>query len=130
VSHLLDTNAVIALLKGLTAVRARLRLLPPDAVAISSIVSHELFFGAHRSQRKAQNLEQVEALRFPVLAFDQEDARQAGELRAALAAAGTPIGPYEVLIAGQALARGLTLVTHNVREFRRIPSLAQEDWEA
>lgn len=129
-SHLLDTNAVIALLKGLTAVRARLRLLPPDAVAISSIVSHELFFGAHRSQRKSQNLQQVEALRFPVLAFDQEDARQAGELRAALAAAGTPIGPYEVLIAGQALARGLTLVTHNVREFRRIPSLAQEDWEA
>ncbi len=55
-----------------------------------------------------------------VLNFDKEDARQAGEVSAALAAAGTPIGPYDVLIAGQALARGLVLVTHNVSEFSRV----------
>jgi len=67
-------------------------------------------------------------LQFEVVEFDREDARQAGELRAALAAAGTPIGPY-VLIAGQALARSLILVTHNTGEFQRVPGLRFEDWE-
>jgi tRNA(fMet)-specific endonuclease VapC len=71
----------------------------------------------------------IEALRFEVVEFDREDARKAGELRASLAASGTPIGPYDVLIAGQALARGLVLITHNMREFRRVPDLAIEDWE-
>jgi tRNA(fMet)-specific endonuclease VapC len=70
----------------------------------------------------------VDALRFEVLDFDREDARQAGELRARLAAAGTPIGSYDVLIAGQALARALTL-THNTSEFQRVPGLRIEDWE-
>ena len=50
-------------------------------------------------------------------------------IRAALAAAGTPIGPYDVLIAGQAVARGLTLITHNTREFQRVENLRIEDWE-
>ena len=71
----------------------------------------------------------MEALQFAVLDFDREDARRAGELRAQLSVAGTPIGPYDVLIAGQALARGLTLVTHNTREFGRIAGLKFEDWE-
>ena len=63
-----------------------------------------------------------------MLDFDREDARQAGELRARWAAAGTPISAYDVLIAGQALARGLTLVTHT-GEFQRVPWLRVEDWE-
>ena len=66
---------------------------------------------------------------FPVLEFDQEDARQAGEIRAHLASKGTPIGPDDVLIAGQAKARKLTLVTHNTTEFQRVPSLKVEDWK-
>ena len=94
-----------------------------------AIVAHELFYGAYKAQRRAQNLARVEALQFQVVEFDREDARQAGEIRAQLAASGTPIGPYDVLIAGQALARGLTLVTHNTREFERIPGLTCEDWE-
>ncbi len=126
---LLDSNAVIAVLKGHRGVNARIRQHRPADCAISAIVAHELFFGAYRGQRQAENLARVEALRFEVLDFDREDARQAGRLRAALASAGTPIGPFDVLIAGQALARGLTLVTHNVREFLRIPALQVEDWE-
>jgi tRNA(fMet)-specific endonuclease VapC len=74
-------------------------------------------------------LGQIDALRFEIVEFDQEDARRAGEIRAALAKAGAPIGPYDVLIAGQALARSLTLVTHNVREFGRVEGLVVEDWE-
>ncbi|MEK7945339.1 type II toxin-antitoxin system VapC family toxin [Pigmentiphaga sp. YJ18] len=128
--YLLDSNAVIALLKGHPGFLERLRRHKPADFALSAIVAHELFYGAYKGLRTTQNLARLDALQFEVLAFDQEDARQAGELRATLNAAGTPIGPYDVLIAGQALARGLTLITHNVREFQRIPALRVEDWEA
>ncbi len=60
--------------------------------------------------------------------FDKEDARQAGKIRALLASKGTPIGPYDVLIAGQAMARNMVLVTRNTDEFERIPGLRLEDW--
>ena len=126
---LLDSNAVIALMKGHSGFLTRLRQHQPRDFGISAIVAHELFYGAYRGQRTAENLARVDALQFEVLDFDREDARQAGELRARLAAAGTPIGAYDVLIAGQALARGLTLVTHNTGEFQRVPWLRVEDWE-
>ncbi|MBL8470684.1 MAG: type II toxin-antitoxin system VapC family toxin [Rhodocyclaceae bacterium] len=128
---LLDTNAVIALLNdpsGLVSRRAREH--SPADIGLSAIVSHELYFGAFKSQRRDRNLAIVDALRFEVLPFDLEDARQAGEIRAALNASGTPIGAYDVLIAGQALARSLVLVTRNQREFERVPGLRLEDWEA
>lgn len=64
-----------------------------------------------------------------MLEFDRDDARCAGSIRARLASAGQPIGPYDVLIAGQALARGLILVTRNTREFARVPDLQVENWE-
>ncbi len=112
-TYLLGSNAVIALLKGHAAFSQRLRREQPRDVAISSIVAHELFYCAYRSKRTKANLALVEALRFEVLDFDREDASRAGQIRAALAAAGTPIGPYDVLIAGQAVARNLILVTQN-----------------
>lgn len=127
--YLLDSNAIIALMKGHAGFIRRIRQHRPLDFAISSIVAHELFYGAYNSQRATENLARVEALQFGVLEFDREDARQAGQIRALLAARGTPIGPYDVLIAGQAMARGLTLITHNVREFQRIPELKVEDWE-
>jgi tRNA(fMet)-specific endonuclease VapC len=128
--YLLDTNAVIAILKGEPSVLTRLRThLPPD-FGLPSIVAHELYYGAFKSQRPAGNLARVEALQFEVVSFDAEDAQHAGEIRARLAAAGTPIGPYDALIAGQARARQLTLVTHNVREFSRVDGLLVEDWQA
>ena len=65
-----------------------------------------------------------------VLDFVKEDARQAGAIRAVLASKGTLIGAYDVLIAGQAVERNLILVTHNVKEFSRVPGLRVEDWQA
>jgi tRNA(fMet)-specific endonuclease VapC len=129
VRFLLDSNAVIALLKGHRGFRARIGQHDPGDFAISAVVAHELYFGAYRSARAAENLARLDGLRLAVLDFDKEDARRAGELRAALAAAGLPIGPYDVLIAGQALARGLTLITRNMREFQRVALLQAEDWE-
>jgi tRNA(fMet)-specific endonuclease VapC len=92
-------------------------------------VVHELYDGAFKSQRGEKNVPRVDGLQFQVLECDQEDARQAGEIRAHLASKGTPIGPYDVLIAGQAKARKLTLVTHNTTEFQRVPGLKVEDWK-
>jgi tRNA(fMet)-specific endonuclease VapC len=129
VKFLLDSNAVIALMKGHSEFLTRLRQYQPRDFGISAIVAHELFYGAYKGQRTAENLVRIDALQFEVLDFDREDARQAGELRARLAAAGTPIGAYDVLIAGQALVRALTLVTHNTGEFQRVPGLRVEDWE-
>jgi len=130
VRFLLDTNAVIGLLGGNAGVLAGVRRHTPQDFGIPAIAAHELFYGAYRSARRAQNLALLDGLRLEVLEFDKEDARQAGEIRAMLAAAGTPIGPYDVLIAGQTLARGLVLVTHNVGEFSRVAGLQVEDWQS
>ena len=127
--YLLDANAIIALLNNTTSNAARrLRREQPNDVAIPAIVAHELFYGAFKSRRAAHNLALIDALQFVVLEFDKEDARQAGAIRALLASKGTPIGPYDVLIAGQAVARNLILVTHNTLEFGRVPGLRFEDW--
>ena len=127
--YLLDANAVIGLLGGNAGLLAKVRQHAPEDFGVSAIAAHELFYGAYKSQRKTQNLARVDGLQFVVLEFDQEDARQAGEIRAALAGAGTPIGPYDVLIAGQARARGLIVVTHNTGEFSRVNGLDVEDWQ-
>ncbi|MER9893494.1 type II toxin-antitoxin system VapC family toxin [Mesorhizobium sp. M0119] len=126
--YLLDTNAVIAVMKGDADLLARLTSHSPQDFAMSAIVVHELYYGAQKSQRKTDNLSRIEALQFPVLEFDREDARHAGEIRATLATSGTPIGPYDALIGAQARARNLTLITRNVREFERIKDLAIETW--
>ena len=80
------------------------------------------------SARPESNLAFVEEMGLTMVELTREDAREAGRLRATLATAGLPIGPFDVLIAGQALARGLTLVTHNTREFARVDGLTVEDW--
>lgn len=127
--YLLDTNAVIAVLKGTPSLLSGLRARSPGDFFLSSIVAHELYYGAYRSQRTVENLARVDGLRFEVLEFDRDDGRCAGEIRARLAAAGQPIGPYDVLIAGQALSRSLTLITRNAGEFGRVPGLRIENWE-
>ncbi len=127
--YLLDTNAVIMLMRGHARLTAKLQAHAPSDFAMSTIVAHELFYGAYKGQRKSENLARVEALQFEILEFDQEDARCAGEIRAILATTGNTIGPYDVLIAGQALARSLVLITHNIGEFERVPGLELEDWE-
>ena len=126
---LLDANAVIALLKNHDIFLSRLRRHKPSDFGIPAIVAHELFYGVYKSQRVDANLSRLDLLPFDILEFSREDARSAGEIRAQLASMGTPIGPYDVLIAGQTLARNLILVTRNKKEFERIPKLRVEDWE-
>ena len=129
--RLLDTNAVIALVgRRSAALLERVEASEPGSLAISSIVAHELWYGAYRSQKVAFNLETLRLLfaDLAILDLDREDARVAGEIRAELARQGTPIGPYDVLIAGQAKARSLTLVTNNTAEFSRVAGLNLEDW--
>lgn len=127
---LLDANAVIGLLSDANSrLGRRARQEKIDDVGISAIVAHELCYGAFKSRRGDRNVARVDSLRLPIIEFDREDARQAGQIRALLASHGTPIGGYDVLIAGQAVARNLILVTHNLREFNRVPGLRLEDWE-
>ncbi len=132
-NYVLDTNAVISLI-GTKSDRLIARILEKTMgeIAISSIVAHELYFGVYRSQKINDNLETLRLLLhdFPLLEFNYEDARISGEIRSKLAGTGTPIGPYDVLIAGQAKARNLTLITNNVREFVRVENLKVEDWTA
>jgi tRNA(fMet)-specific endonuclease VapC len=125
----LDTNAIIELLKSAsTPLAIAARQHAPSDIGLSAIVAHELYFGACKSVRRDHNLARVDALRFEILPFDKEDAMASGAVRAALGGLGTPIGPYDVLIAGQALCRGLTLVTANTREFARVAGLRIVDW--
>lgn len=126
--YLLDTNAIIAIMNGQDHFIERLKQHQPDDFGISAIVMHELYYGVFKSQRQQENLARVENIRFQNVEFDREDAHSAGKIRAFLAKAGTPIGPLDVLIAGQALARSLILVTRNEREFNRIQNLQIENW--
>jgi tRNA(fMet)-specific endonuclease VapC len=134
VTYLLDTNACVALINGTPKeVRRRFqRAIAKEAtVLVSSVVAFELWYGVAKSERLEANTERLEAfLAGPLewIAFDEEDAREAGRLRAELERAGKPIGAYDVLIAGQARRRPATVVTSNGREFDRVTGLRWEDW--
>ena len=97
-------------------------------IGLSVIVAYELFYGAFKSQRQEHNLRRVELTGFPLVPLDWAASRAAGEIRTLLAQGGQPIGPYDTLIAGQALSRNLILVTSNTKEFDRVPRLVVEDW--
>lgn len=131
ITTLFDTNAVIALVtRRSNTLLHRVDAMEPGSLAVSSVVAHELWYGAYKSQKVAFNLETLRLLfaDLPILDLDREDARVAGEIRADLKQQGTPIGPYDVLIAGQAKARDMTLVTSNTGEFARVTGLRLEDW--
>ena len=129
-SYLLDTNTVIALLRLDQRVITRLNRQRSGDVFVSSIVLHELYYGAFKSDRSAKALRDADLLDFQTLDFDREDARMSGNVRYLLASTGKPIGPLDILIAGQALARDLIVVTANTREFLRVQGLRVENWEA
>lgn len=99
-------------------------------ITISSISVFELRYGAEKSERRAANHALLDSMLrdFQVANFSEADASAAGRVRADLTKLGTPIGPYDTLIAGQALARDLILITNNTREFARVPGLRVEDW--
>jgi tRNA(fMet)-specific endonuclease VapC len=134
VNYLLDTNACIALIndKPIT-VRSRFQraMAEGSQVFVPSIASFELWYGVHKSSREEFNSRRLAAfLEGPVdiLPFEEEDAKSAGSIRAVLEVSGNPIGAYDILIAGQALHRRLTLVTTNVSEFSRVKGLMWQDW--
>jgi len=134
VNYLLDTNAVVALLRNKPlAARDRFRAAEAagDYLAVSSVVLYELWYGVEKSSHVPENTERLRVFLsgdLDVLAFDDEDAKSAGRIRAALEKSGTTIGPYDLLIAGQALARGLTVVTANASGFARVQGLGWVDW--
>jgi tRNA(fMet)-specific endonuclease VapC len=134
VNYLLDTNAVVALLRNKPqGVRERYREAEAagDYLAVSSVVLFELWYGVEKSTQVRENAERLAVFLsggLDLLDFDDGDAQTAGRIRAALERSGTPIGAYDLLIAGQALRRGLTVVTANSSEFRRVPGLDWTDW--
>lgn len=128
--YLLDTNILSDLMRNPAGLAARrLAAVSEEAVATSVIVAGELRYGAVKSG-SPRLAERVEALlaELPVLAMEAPADAAYGRLRAALEAAGTPIGGNDMLIAAHALATGRTMVTANVREFGRVESLAVENW--
>ena len=129
--YLFDSNACITLLNNTSpSLRARIRRHRPTDIGLSAIVTYELYYGACKSRRMGRNIELLDRLAFEVVPFDASDARVAGAIRSELEAEGRPIGPYDLLIAGQARARGLTLVTADSDEFQRVKDLDCEDWSS
>ena len=103
----------------------------PGDCAISTITSYELYTGIEKCADPAKERSKVDLLLATIhqLAFDVPAAREAGRLRAWLESQGRTIGPYDILLAGHALAAGLVLVTANTGEFSRVPALKLEDWQ-
>jgi tRNA(fMet)-specific endonuclease VapC len=129
---LLDTNICIYVLKQNQAVLARLLAERPIDVGLSVITEAELRTGAAKSASAAKTTRLLENFLRPltVLEFTSDDALAYAAVRSKLEHAGTPIGPLDTLIAAQAVARKLTLVSHNEREFKRVAGLHLENWAA
>ena len=128
---LLDTNICVFLMKNkYPAATQKLLNSDPSEIAVSSITLFELEYGAAKSQWPEKNRNNVKLFLAPftIIPFDSNDAIAAGEIRQILEKAGTPIGPYDVQIAAQGLARGYTVVTHNTGEFSRVSDLQIIDW--
>jgi tRNA(fMet)-specific endonuclease VapC len=131
---MLDSSTVIRLLRRRRheAIAQKVASLTRGDAVICTVVRHELMFGALRDREPEQALRHLTEFLadFPCLPLDANSADLAARFRITLAAAGTPIGPYDLLIAAISAASGLTVVTCNAREFRRVPGLPVEDWEA
>lgn len=128
--YVLDTTSVVFFFKGQGRVAERLLAHKPAEVALPAIVLFELEVGVLRSTAPARRREQLDTLlgAAQVIPFGRPEAQAAARVRAALEEAGQGIGPLDTLIAATTLANRGTLVTHNTREFRRVPGLSVEDW--
>jgi len=128
--YLLDTNTCVYAIKREPSVLRHLQDRSPDDFGVSAITLAELWFGAIKSSRPQRTRESVDAFLkpFEVLPFEAEAAEKYAEIRLQLEKEGRPIGERDLLIAAIARARGLTVVTHNAREFSRVSGLRVEDW--
>ena len=130
--YLPDTNACIALLRLRdSSLISRWRATPARDMALSAVVIYELRYGAERSTDPVKEHAKVDAFLRPfgVVSFDENCAARCGSLRRTLERQGCIIGPHDLMIAATALCHGLTLITHNTREFSRVEGLAVEDWQ-
>lgn len=128
--YVLDTNTLIYYFKGLGKVADQLMQKSPQEIGIPSIVMFELAVGIAKSKTPGKRLAQLDEIAAVVniLDFTTSEAKSAATIRAELEKLGTPIGPYDLLIAGTAVANQSVLVTHNTKEFGRIKKLQLEDW--
>ncbi|MTJ79513.1 MAG: tRNA(fMet)-specific endonuclease VapC [Telmatospirillum sp.] len=130
--YMLDTNLCIRVLRDRPAgLRERFNI-EAASLCISTITLAELFYGAERSVKPAENRAQVEAFaaRLDLLPFDHAAAAHFADIRADLERKGQVIGPYDLMIAGHARSLGLVVITGNLGEFRRVDGLRSEDWLA
>ncbi len=130
--YLFDTCTVSDFVKGRPNVLARIKATQPNLIAVSALTRMEVAYGLALNVARARKLAPVLQAFFAAIAtlpFDEEDAQATAAIRAALKIRGKPIGAYDVLIAGTALAKGLVVVTSNVGEFQRIDGLQVEDWQ-
>lgn len=127
---MLDTNICIFTIKNKPAHVREQFIRQHGLMCISTVTLMELIYGAEKSADPTRNLAEVEGFsaRLEVMDFDSHAAAHTGQIRAELSRSGTPIGPYDQMIAGHARSRGLIVVTNNRREFDRIPGLRVEDW--
>ena len=127
---MLDTNIVVYTMKNRPSRVRNAFKRHSGQMAVSTVSFGELIYGAEKSTSPERNLSDVERLvaHLEVLPFDRAAATHFGQLRAELARAGRPIGPYDQMIAGHARSLGLVLVTNNVREFERVPGLRIDNW--
>jgi tRNA(fMet)-specific endonuclease VapC len=131
VNRLLDTNICIYLIKRKPiSVWRRFQDFKPGEIVVSSITVAELQYGVYKSRDIPRNQQALNEFLLPLTleSFDSAATVHYGQLRASLEAAGMPIGAFDLLIAAHTLALGVTLVTNNVREFSRIPTLSTENW--
>ncbi len=129
--YLLDTNICIYLMKNTyPALTERVFSHNPADLFISAITVFELEYGAEKSNwgEKTRHKLAMFLSPFTILPFTTDDAVMAGRLRGYLERQGTPIGPYDILIAAQGVSEELAVVTHNMGEFSRVPDLKLEDW--
>lgn len=129
--YLLDTNICIYAIKGTYAcLGEKLLSIHPEHIFVSSVTVGELEYGAAKSHwgERSRNIMRAFLANYTILPFDERDAIVLGRFRAELAARGTPIGAYNIMIAAQGFTREFVVVTHNTREFQRIHGLRLEDW--
>ncbi len=130
---MLDTDTCIALIKRKPAsILSRLTALAPGEAGLSAVTLAELRYGVAKNSKREANGQALDEFLLPleVADFDEPAAAVTGAVRTALEKAGTPIGPLDTLIGAHALSLGAALVSHNLREFRRIPGLTVVDWLA
>lgn len=129
-THMLDTNIVIYILRKKPEEIIQPLELHADQLCISSVTLMELFYGIERSSYKATNRIAVEGFtaRVSVVPYANEAAMYTAQIMGDLASKGTPIGPYDAMIAGAARAQGFVLVTNNTREFERVDGLRVDNW--